>query len=166
MIVLAVLRHDQRLTDMAGGNGVSESTVRRRREEVIRLLAVRAPRLDRALKDITKRGGEVVPADGALIPTQRRTGRDDRENFFGKHHRHGLHFLTLTDDEGRLIWMPAARSGRTHDATAARHDEPVEHLKAACLGALADLASSARTSVKSPVTWSSSPASRPPATAS
>jgi hypothetical protein len=29
VIVLAVLRHDQRLADMAGGNNVSESTVRR-----------------------------------------------------------------------------------------------------------------------------------------
>ncbi|MEU9454477.1 hypothetical protein [Streptomyces sp. NPDC048277] len=29
VVVLAVLRHDQRLADMAGGNNVSESTVRR-----------------------------------------------------------------------------------------------------------------------------------------
>ncbi|MFD8212671.1 hypothetical protein ACFV2U_02770 [Streptomyces sp. NPDC059697] len=33
VIVLAVLRHDQRLADMAGGNNVSESTVRRWRYE-------------------------------------------------------------------------------------------------------------------------------------
>ncbi|MFF7151905.1 transposase [Streptomyces griseoaurantiacus] len=32
VIVLAVLRHDQRLADMAGGNNVSESTVRRWRD--------------------------------------------------------------------------------------------------------------------------------------
>ncbi|MET9452496.1 hypothetical protein [Streptomyces cinerochromogenes] len=57
MIVLAVLRHDQRLADMAGGNNVSESTVRRWRDELITLLAAQAPRLDRALKKITKQGG-------------------------------------------------------------------------------------------------------------
>ncbi|MBT2369161.1 hypothetical protein J7E88_28555 [Streptomyces sp. ISL-10] len=34
VIVLAVLRHDQRLADMAGGNNVSESTVRRWRDEL------------------------------------------------------------------------------------------------------------------------------------
>ncbi|WP_381802740.1 hypothetical protein [Streptomyces niveus] len=34
VIVLAVLRHDQRLADMAGGNNVSESTVHRWRDEV------------------------------------------------------------------------------------------------------------------------------------
>ncbi|MEU6654928.1 transposase family protein [Streptomyces sp. NPDC046900] len=35
--------------------------------------------------------------------------------------------------------MSAARPGRTHDATTARHDKLVEHLKTADLGDLADL---------------------------
>ncbi|MFE2490976.1 hypothetical protein ACFXGR_48835 [Streptomyces mirabilis] len=68
VIVLAVLRHDQRLADMAGGNNVSESTVRRWRDELIALLAAQAPRLDRALKKVAKRGGEVVLIDGTRIP--------------------------------------------------------------------------------------------------
>ncbi|MGW2032234.1 transposase [Streptomyces sp. NPDC001811] len=100
MIVLAVLRHDQRLADMAGGNNVSESTVRRWRDELIALLAAQAPRLDRALKKVAKQGGEVVLIDGTLIPTQRRTGKGDRRNYSGKHHHHGLHFLALTDERG------------------------------------------------------------------
>ncbi|KMS66217.1 transposase, partial [Streptomyces viridochromogenes] len=108
VIVLAVLRHDQRLADMAGGNNVSESTVRRWRDELITLLAARAPRLDRALKKIAERGGEVVLIDGTLIPIQRRTGRANRRNYSGKHHHHGLHFLALTDENGRLIWISAA----------------------------------------------------------
>ncbi|WP_370424066.1 hypothetical protein AB8O64_00935 [Streptomyces sp. QH1-20] len=57
VIVLAVLRHDQRLADMAGGNNVSESTVRRWRDELIGLLAAQAPRLDRALKKVARQGG-------------------------------------------------------------------------------------------------------------
>ncbi|WP_189702142.1 hypothetical protein [Streptomyces chromofuscus] len=57
VIVLAVLRHDQRLSDMAGGNNVSASTVRRWLQEVVELLAARAPRLDRALKKIARIGG-------------------------------------------------------------------------------------------------------------
>jgi hypothetical protein len=139
VIVLAVLRHDQRLSDIAGGNGVSASTVRRWREEVIGLLAARAPRLERALRRIAARGGQAVLIDGTLIPTLRRTGRDDRPNYSGKHHRHGLHLLALTDERGRLIWISAARPGRTHDITAARHDHVLEHLRTAGLGALADL---------------------------
>ncbi|MFI6123338.1 hypothetical protein ACIBCU_26770 [Streptomyces sp. NPDC051064] len=54
-----------------------------------------------ALKKIAKRDGEVVLIDGTLIPTVRRTGRADRRNFSGKHHRHGLHFLALTEERSR-----------------------------------------------------------------
>ncbi|MEW5659838.1 transposase family protein [Streptomyces cinereoruber] len=139
VIVLAILRHDQRLADMAGGNDVSESTVRRWRDELIGLLAVQAPRLDRALRKIAKQGGEVVLIDGTLIRTQRRTESADRRNYSGKHRSHGLHFLTLTDERGRLIWISAARPGRTHDNTATRHDHILTHLGTAGLGALADL---------------------------
>lgn len=77
--------------------------------------------------------------DGTLIATQRRAGRDNRKHSSGKHHRHGLYFSPLTDERGRLIWISAGGPGRTRDATAARHDHLVEHLKAADLGALADL---------------------------
>ncbi|MEW1913174.1 transposase family protein [Kitasatospora sp. NPDC085895] len=139
VLVPAMLRHDQRLLDLAGGNGVPESTLRRWHDEMIDLLAARAPRLDRALRKTAARGGEVMLIDGTLIPTQRRTGKANRPNYSGKHRRHGLHFLALTDERGRLIWISAARPGRTHDATAARRDKIVEHLKAAGLGALADL---------------------------
>ncbi|MFF6877497.1 transposase family protein [Streptomyces sp. NPDC012474] len=81
----------------------------------------------------------MVLIDGTLIPTQRRTGKADRRNYSGRHHHHGLHFLALTDEKGRLIWISAARPGRTHDITAARHDHILAHLRAAGLGALADL---------------------------
>ncbi|MGW1616934.1 transposase family protein [Streptomyces sp. NPDC002285] len=115
---------------MAGGNNVSESTVRRWRDELIGLLAAQAPRLARTLKKIAKQGGEVVRIDGTLIPTQRRTGKADRRNYAGKRRRHGLHFLALTDERGRLIWISAARPGRTHDNTAARHGHILTHLRA------------------------------------
>ncbi|MEN8652376.1 transposase family protein [Streptomyces sp. 21So2-11] len=104
---------------------------------VIIVLAVL--RLDRACKTIAKRGGEVVLIDGTLIPTVRRTGAANRPNYSGKHRRHGLHFLALTDENGRLIWISAARPGRTHDITAARRDHILTHLRVVGLGALADL---------------------------
>ncbi|GAA1162727.1 hypothetical protein F4556_000470 [Kitasatospora gansuensis] len=72
------------------------------------------------------RGGEVVL-------------KANRPNYSGKHHRHGLHVLALTDEKGRLIRISAARPGRTHDITAARRDHLPAHLRAAGLGALADL---------------------------
>ncbi|MET7433233.1 MULTISPECIES: transposase family protein [Streptomyces] len=68
-----------------------------------------------------------------------RTGRADRRNYSGRHRRDGLHFLALTDERDRLIWISAARPGRTHDITAAHDDHVLTHLRAAGLGALADL---------------------------
>ncbi|MEV6115964.1 transposase family protein [Streptomyces sp. NPDC052109] len=53
--------------------------------------------------------------------------------------RNGLHVLALTDERGRLVWISAARPGRTHDSTAARRDRALAHLRAAALGSLADL---------------------------
>ncbi|MDG9703324.1 transposase family protein [Streptomyces sp. DH37] len=139
IVVLAVLRHDQRLVDMAGGNAVSASTVRRWILEVLGLLAARAPRLDRALKKIARRGGVVVLLDGTLVRTRRRTGADNRRNYSGKHKAHGLLFLALTDEKGNLIWISSARPGRASETTAARHDHITRHLREAGLGALADL---------------------------
>ncbi len=73
-IVLAVLRCDQRPGDPAGGNGVHRIAVSRWVREVVGLLAARAPRLDRALKKITRSGGGMVLPDGSLIRTRRRRG--------------------------------------------------------------------------------------------
>jgi len=139
LIVLATLRHDHRLADMAGGNAVSASTISRWTWEIIGLLAARAPRLDRALTKIKKDGGEVVLLDGTLIPTRRRSGAANRTNYNGKHKKHGLLFLALTDEAGNLIWISSARRGAASEITAARHDHLADRLRTAGLGALADL---------------------------
>ncbi|MFJ7073431.1 transposase family protein [Streptomyces sp. NPDC098781] len=139
IVVLAVLRHDQRLADMAGGNDVSAATVRRWVLEVFDLLAAKAPRLDRALKKIAKRGGTVVLLDGTLVRTRRRTGAANRKNYSRKHKAHGLLFLALTDEKGNLIWISSARPGRASEITAARYDHITVHLREAGLGALAHL---------------------------
>ncbi|MFF2545282.1 transposase [Kitasatospora sp. NPDC058063] len=118
-----MLRHDQRLLDLAGGNSVPESTLRRWRDEMIDLLAAKAPRLDRALRRIAARGEGVVLIDGTLIPTQRRTGKANRPNYSGKHRRHGLHFLALTDEQGKLIRISAARP-RPADTGPSPHSPP------------------------------------------
>jgi hypothetical protein len=139
LIVLATLRHDHRLADIAGGNGVSASTIHRWTWEIIGLLATRAPRLDRALAAITRQGGEAVLLDGTLIPTCRRTGTANRKNYNGKHKKHGLLFLALTDQAGNLTWISRGRRGAASEITAARHDHLTRHLRTAGLGALADL---------------------------
>ena len=139
LIVLATLRHDHRLADMAGGNSVSASTIDRWTWEIITLLAARAPRLDRALARIKKEGGEAVLLDGTLIPTRRRTGTANRRNYNGKHKKHGLLFLALTDENGNLTWISPAHRGAASEITTARQDRIADRLRAAGLGALADL---------------------------
>ena len=139
LIVLATLRHDHRLADLAGGNAVSASTISRWTWEIIQLLAARAPRLDRALAAIKKKGGEAVLLDGTLIPTRRRSGTANRRNYNGKHKKHGLLFLALTDETGNLIWISAAHRGAASEITSARHDHITVRLRTAGLGALADL---------------------------
>lgn len=139
VIVLAHLRCDQRLADLAGGNAVSASTVRRWALEVLELLAAKAPRLDRALKKTARKGGGVVLLDGTLVHTQRRTGAENRKNYSGKHKVHGLLFLALTDEKGRLIWISRVSAGRSSEITASRHDHLCVKLREAGLGAFADL---------------------------
>jgi DDE superfamily endonuclease len=139
LVVLATLRHDHRLADMAGGNGVSTSTIDRWTWEIIGLLAARAPRLDRALAKIKNNGGEAVLLDGTLIPTRRRSGPANRSNYNGKYKKHGLLFLALTDQAGNLIWISPAHRGAASEITAARHGRLAARLRAAGLGALADL---------------------------
>jgi hypothetical protein len=80
-----------------------------------------------------------VLLDGTLVRTRRRTGADNRKNFSDKHKAHGLLFLALTDEKGNLIWISAAKPGRSSEITAARHNKITGHLREAGLGALADL---------------------------
>lgn len=139
LIVLAHLRNDERLADLAGGNAVSASTVRRWVLEVLGLPAARAPRLDRALAKVAKDSGCVVLLDGTLIRTRRRSGRANRKNYSGKHKAHGLLFLALTDAKGRLLWISSARRGACSEITAARYEKLCARLRKLELAAVADL---------------------------
>ncbi|WP_330323636.1 transposase family protein [Streptomyces pseudovenezuelae] len=47
--------------------------------------------------------------------------------------------IALTDDRGRLLWGSAARPGRSSEITVRRHDQLTAKLRAAGLGAIADL---------------------------
>ncbi|MFJ8620068.1 hypothetical protein ACIRD4_30050 [Streptomyces clavifer] len=80
-------------------------------KEVVGLLAARAPRLDRALKKIARKGGDIVLLDGSVIRTRRRTGRENRKNYSGENKCHGLLVIAVTDDRGRLLWISAAAPG-------------------------------------------------------
>lgn len=67
--------------------------------------------------------------DGTLIPTRRRPGAANRKNCNGKHKRHGLLFLALTDENGNLIWISAARRGAASEIITARHEHLPDRLR-------------------------------------
>ncbi|WP_158702544.1 transposase family protein [Kitasatospora sp. MMS16-BH015] len=113
--------------------------LRKQLEDIDVELDPRAPRLDRALHAITRSGGEVVLIDDTLVCTKRRTGRQNRRNYSGKHKAHGLLFLAVTDERGNLPWISAAKPGRASDLTAARHDKICAKLRAANEHGFADL---------------------------
>lgn len=139
VIVLAALRCDQRLADLAGAHAVSRTTVDRWVKEAVRLLAAKAERLDRALKKIAREGDSVVLIDGSLVRTRRRSGREKKSFWSGKHKCHGLLIIALVDARGRLLWVSAARPGRASEITTCRHNKITERLREAGLGAIADL---------------------------
>ncbi|MFJ8387542.1 hypothetical protein ACIQ9Q_24020 [Streptomyces sp. NPDC094438] len=70
----------------------------------------------------------------------------------------------MTDEKGRLVWISAARPGRTHDITAARCDHRLAHMRDAGFSAPADLGFLGRDDAPA-IPWSS-PATRSPAPAS
>src|SRR6185369_1125610 len=98
VIVLAVLRHDQRPDDLAAGYGVSGQSVRRWVIQTIAVLARQAARLDRALHRAGRGGVQVLLLDGSCIPVQHPTGRHAAERHYcAKHKARHLRVLTLTD---------------------------------------------------------------------
>ncbi|MDX3344406.1 MULTISPECIES: transposase family protein [Streptomyces] len=112
---------------------------RRWRDELIILLAARAPRLDRALKKVVRQGGRSSRSTApSSPPSAAAPGRPTGELL--RQTPQSRPALPHPDRRERPPELDsAARPGRTHDNTAARHDHILAHLRAAGLGALADL---------------------------
>ena len=66
-MVLAYLRKGETFADLAAGFGVGTDTAWRYVNETVELLAARAPKLRRAVRDAKKAGYAYVVLDGTLI---------------------------------------------------------------------------------------------------
>jgi hypothetical protein len=132
VIVLAVLRHDQRPDDLARAYHVSGHSVRRWVAQAVGVLARQAPRLDRVLTRAARHGVQVLLLDGSCLPVQRPTNhRSEHRHYCPKHKAHHLRILTLTDQHGRLLWTSAATGARTHETTQAKRQHLPRRLRAA-----------------------------------
>ena len=83
LLVLVYLRKNETYAEVAAGFGVGATTAWRYADEAIALLAARAPKLRRAVRDAKKARYPYVVVDGTLIEIDRVAA--DRPFYSGKH---------------------------------------------------------------------------------
>jgi len=114
--VLAYLRKGETFNDLAAGFGVGRTTAWRYVSETVELLAAKAPKLRKAVRDAKRAGHAYVIIDGTLIPT----GRVARDQPFysGKHKKHGMNLQVIASPDGDILWVSGALPGSVHDKKA------------------------------------------------
>lgn len=129
VIVLAILRKDERPADMAAAYGVSHHSVRRWAKQTLSMLARMAPRLERVLAHAARKTARkaarkqpddpVLLLDGTCIPVHVPRGKP-KQFWCPKHRAQHLRVMTLTDQNGRLLWTSPAQPARLHETTQAK----------------------------------------------
>jgi hypothetical protein len=126
---------------LARDHGVSRATAYRYLDEVIEVLAARAPDLHEILQQAHDAGhthvvldGKVFTADRCGEKTTSVKGRTIDLWYSGKAHEQGGNIQALSAPDGFPLWVSAVEPGSTHDLTAARH-----HVLGACYWAASQL---------------------------
>jgi hypothetical protein len=101
MLVLAYLRKGETFPGLAAGFGVSTTTAWRYVNETVALLAARAPKLRKAVREAKQKGYAYVVIDGTLIPIDRVAA--DRPFYSGKHKRHGMNLQVIAGPDGEIL---------------------------------------------------------------
>ena len=136
LLVLVYLRKGETFAELAAGFGVGTTTAWRYVNETVALLAVRAPKLGKAVRDAKKHGHAYVVVDGTLIPIDRVAA--DRPFYSGKHKRHGMNLQVIASPDGDILWVSGALPGAVHDKKAEWIWGVLAELEAAGLIVLAD----------------------------
>jgi hypothetical protein len=116
LLVLVYLRKGETFADLAAGFEVGRTTAWRYVDEVVALLAARAPKLRTAVREAKRAGHAYVILDGTLIPIDR-VARD-RPFYSGKHKRHGMNLQVIASPGGDIVWVSGALPGSVHDKKA------------------------------------------------
>ena len=98
------------------GFAVGTTTAWRYVNETVALLAARAPKLRKAVRDAKKAGWAYVVLDGTLIPIDRVAA--DRPFYSGKHKKHGMNLQVIASPGGDILWVSGALPGSVHDKKA------------------------------------------------
>jgi DDE superfamily endonuclease len=105
-------------------------------EETVALLAARAPRLRKAVRDAKKAGYAYVVVDGTQVPIDRVAA--DRPFYSGKHNKHGMNLQVIASPGGDVLWVSGAPPSSVHDKKAEWIWGVLAELDAAGLVTLAD----------------------------
>jgi DDE superfamily endonuclease/Helix-turn-helix of DDE superfamily endonuclease len=136
LLVLAYLRKGETFAELAAGFGVGVTTAWRYVNETVSLLAARAPRLRKAVRDAKKAGHAYVVVDGTLIPIDRVAA--DRPFYSGKHRKHGMNLQVIASPGGDILRVSGPLPGSVHDKKAEWIWGVLAELEAAGLIVLAD----------------------------
>src|SRR5713101_6356150 len=136
LLVLAYLRKGETFAELAAGFGVGATTAWRYVNETVELLAARAPKLRKAVRDAKKKRYAYVVVDGTLIPIDRVAA--DRPFYSGKHKKHGMNLQVIASPHGDILWVSGALPGSVHDKKAEWIWGVLAGLEAAGLVTLAD----------------------------
>jgi hypothetical protein len=136
LLVLAYLRHGETFAGLAAGFGVGTTTAWRYVNETVGLLAARAPKLGKAVRDAKKKGYAYVVVDGTLIEIDRVAA--DRPFYSGKHRKHGMNLQVIASPDGEIVWVSGALPGSVHDKNAEWIWGLLDELEAGGLVVLAD----------------------------
>lgn len=116
LLVLVYLRKRETFAELAAGFGIGRTTAWRYVNEVVELLAARAPKLRQAVRDAKRAGHAYVILDGTLIPIDR-VARD-KPFYSGKHKRHGMNLQVIASPDGEILWVSGVLPGSVHDKKA------------------------------------------------
>jgi len=105
-------------------------------KETTELLAARAPKLRKAVRDAERAGHAHVIVDGTLIPIDRVAA--DRPFYSGKHKKHGMNLQVIASPAGDVLWVSGALPGSVHDKKAEWIWGVLDELEKAGLVTLAD----------------------------
>jgi hypothetical protein len=136
LLVLAYPRKGETFAGLAVGFGVGTATAWRYVNETVALLAARAPKLRKAVRDAAKAGYACVVLDAALVPIDRVAA--DRPFYSGKHKKHGMNLQVIASPSGDILWVSGALPGSVHDKKAEWAWGVLDELEAAGLITLAD----------------------------
>ena len=148
LLVLAYLRKGETFAELAAGFGVGTTTAWRYVNETVELLAARAPKLRKAVRDAVRAGYAYVVLDGTLIPVDRVAA--DRPFYSGKHKKHGMNLQVIASPGGDILWVSGALPGSVHDKKAEWIWGILDELEAAGLVTLADKGYQGATHAKIP----------------